>query len=279
MFTPEQRDRVHERLVAMAREDPRVVAAAVVGSRAGGGGDRWSDLDLTFGLAAGASVADVLSDWTRSIEREFGAVRLFDLPFLSSIYRVFLLPGSLQVNLSFTPGAEFGALGPKFALLFGETVERAHTMAPSGDDLLGLGVHHAVRARFCIERERPWQAEYWISGVRDQALALACLRRGLEPRHARGYDDLPGEITAPFHDTLVRSIDRAELVRALGSAIEALLRESAGLGDRRARVEGPLRELKSGVWGAEGATPRSSGSSMAAAAGRTPRARARPSGR
>jgi predicted nucleotidyltransferase len=252
VFSIEQRDRVHDRLVEMAREDPRVVAAAVVGSRARGAGDRWSDVDLTFGLAAGASLTDVLTDWTRSIEREFRAVHLFDLPFLSSMYRVFLLPGNLQFDLSFTPGAEFGALGPNFALLYGEAVERAPIPPPSAESLLGLGVHHAVRARFCIERGRPLQAEYWISGVRDQALALSCLRHGLAPGHARGYDDLPGEVTASFPGALVRSVDRAELSRALGGAVEILLRESAGLGDLGAKVEGQLRELVSGDWGSAG---------------------------
>jgi len=252
VFTIEQRERVHDRLVEMARQDPRVVAAAVVGSRASGGGDRWSDLDLTFGLAADASVADVLLDWTRSVEREFGAVRLFDLPFLSSLYRVFLLPGNLQVDLSFTPGAEFGALGPNFALLFGAAVERAHIPSPSAEYLLGLCVHHAVRARLCIERGRLWQAEYWISGVRDQALALACLRHGLEARNARGFDQLPAPVTAALGDALVRSIDRAELLRALASAIEGLLREAVADGDLGATVEGPLRELVSEDWGKDG---------------------------
>ena len=252
MFTVEERDRVHDRLVEMAREDPRVVAAAVVGSRAVGPGDRWSDLDLTFGLAEGASVGGVLSDWTRSIEREFGAVHLFDLPFLSSIYRVFLLPGNLQLDISFTPRADFGALGPNFRLLFGEAVERAQIAPLSAEHLLGLGVHHAVRARFCIERGRLWQAEYWISGARDQALAIACLRHGLKPREARGYDDLPGEITAPLQDALVRAIDRAELLRALGCAIDALLRESTGVADLRAKVERPLRELVSEDWATVG---------------------------
>jgi len=249
MFTIEQRERAHERLVAMAREDPRVVSAAVVGSRAVGPGDRWSDLDLTFGLAAGASIAEVLSDWTRAIEQEFAAVHLFDLPFLSSIYRVFLFPGNLQVDISFTPGAEFGAFGPRFTLLFGAAVERTHVPLPSAEYLLGFAAHHAVRARFCIERRRLWQAEYLISGVRDHALALACLRPGLDPRHARGADELPGEVAASFGDALVRSIDRAELLRALGRAIELLLRESAGAGELRAKVEGPLRELMSEGWG------------------------------
>jgi len=247
-FTVEQRDRVRDRLLEMARADERVVAAAMVGSLALDGGDLWSDLDLTFGLAQGAKAADVLGDWTRALEREFAAVHLFDLPFMSSLYRVFLFPGSLQVDLSFTPGAEFGALGPRFRLLYGTTVERAHIPSPSAPYLLGLGVHHAVRARFSIERGRPWQAEYWISGVRDQALSLACLRRGLAPASGRGYDDLPAEAMALFADALVRSMDRAELLRALGAAIAAMLRESGEVPGLASKVEAELRGLVSAHW-------------------------------
>jgi hypothetical protein len=247
-FTPEQRDRARAHLLAMARADARVVAGAVVGSQAGGGGDRWSDLDLTFGLAPGVTPAAILDEWTPRLEEELGAVHLFDLPFMTSLFRVFLLPGSLQLDLSFTPGSDFGAYGPKFELLFGEAVERPHVPVPSSAHLFGWGVHDAVRARFSIERGRPWQAEYLISGLRDQALALACRRRGLEPRHARGCDDLPAAVAATFEDALVRSLDRGELLRALGAAIEALLREAEEVGGRGPRLAAPLRDLTSPDW-------------------------------
>ena len=246
-FTVEERDRVRDRLVEMARADRRIVAAAMVGSLAQGG-DRWSDLDLTFGLAHGTETHDVLRDWTGDLEREFGAVSLFDVPFLSSIYRVFLFPGSLQVDLSFTPGAEFGPLGPKFKLLFGETVERAHIPAPAARELFGHGVHHAVRARICLERDRPWQAEYWIGEVRNQALALACLGKGLAPRYGRGYDDLPIATKAFFIDAFARSLEREELLRALGAAIEGLLLESEDVRDVASKVEAELRALGSSRW-------------------------------
>jgi hypothetical protein len=173
MFTVEERNRVCGRLLEMACSDPRIVAGAAVGSLATGGGDRWSDLDLTFGLANGTTVTELLADWTTELNRRFDAVHLFDVALMSTVYRVFLLPGGLQVDLSFTPGAGFGALGPSFALLFGRAVDRDHLPPPSARHLLGLGVHHALRARLCVERGRPWQAEYWISGVRDQALSLA----------------------------------------------------------------------------------------------------------
>lgn len=210
----------------MARQDHRVVAAAQVGSSAGGG-DRWSDLDLTFGIAEGADLADVMDDWTARLDEEHAADHLFDVSLLSTIYRVFLFPGNLQVDLSFTPASEFGALGPRFQLLFGDAVERALPSPPSVAQIFGLGAHHAVRARVCIERGSLWQAEYWTSGVRDQALTLACARHGLETSYGRGFDRLPPDVLERFEAALVRSLSRPELLRALRAAIEGLIAESS----------------------------------------------------
>jgi hypothetical protein len=227
----------------MAAADSRVVAAALVGGLADGDGDRWSDLDLTFAVADAVPVSDVLGDWSRELADEFGAAHLFDLPAGGAIYRVFLLPGCLQVDLSFAPASEFGARGPRFTLLFGNAVDLPQAPRASANELFGLGVHHAVRARFCIERGRWWQAEYWTSGVRDQGLALACRRRGLQVAHGRGFDELPLDVLESFDDTLVRSLEPAELCRALGSAVSGLLRESAEAGDLAASVEAQLRAL------------------------------------
>src|SRR5437667_12693211 len=83
MFTVEDRDRVRNRLVQMSRADPRLVARALIGSTAGGGGDRWSGLALTFGLADGAAIDDVLADSTAGVVNEFDAVHLFALPHVS----------------------------------------------------------------------------------------------------------------------------------------------------------------------------------------------------
>lgn len=80
--------------------------------------------------------------------------------------------GSLELDLSFAPASEFGAGGPKFRLLFGGAVDQA------------------LHARVCIERGGFWQAEYWISALRDHALHLAC-RRGPDGHYGRDFDELP----------------------------------------------------------------------------------------
>lgn len=229
VFSVGARDRLRDDLLALARTDVRVVAAAAVGGSADSNGDRWSDLDLSFAVAADATVEAVLADWTANLERVHGAARLFDLPVHTTIYRVYLLPGNLQVDLSFSPESDFGASGPRFTLLFGRAVEKAPPPDASPSDLFGLGAHHAVRARFCIERERPWQAEYWISGIRNEALALACLRHGVETKHGRGADRLPAETLSRARLALVGSPERSELLRAFQAALDFLLHEATGV--------------------------------------------------
>jgi hypothetical protein len=262
MFSIEDRDRVRDRVLNLASSDPRVVAGAVVGSLALHDGDRWSDLDLTFAVADDVPVRDVLRDWTRTLVDEFDVVELFDLAAGASIYRVFLLPGSLQFDLSFTPASAFGATGPKFRLLFGTAVEKPYTPAPSPRELFGYAVHHALRARFCIERGRVWQAEYWISSVRDYALTLACLRRDLPAHYGRGFDNLPADVRDAFHDALVRSLARDELLRTLRVALAGLLGEAAQvpeLAEMVTQVEPRLRELTLAAWDGETTTASESG--------------------
>jgi hypothetical protein len=171
---------------------------------------------------------------------------LFDLPSGPIIYRVFLLPGCLELDLSFTTASEFGPGGPKVRLLFGKAVERPDEPPTPAQELFGYAVHHTRHARAAIERGRYWQAEYWISAVRDHGLHLACRRRGLDGWFGRDFDRLPAEVVDPWNDALVRSLERDELHRALGSAVAALLRESAEAGEMAEKLEGQLRELASG---------------------------------
>jgi hypothetical protein len=248
VFSVEERDRARERVLALAAADPRVVAGAVVGSLAGGGGDRLSDLDLTFGVAEGVAPVAVLDDWETPLADELGAVPLFDLPAGATLYRVFLLPGALQVDLSCSPASEFGAGTPRWELLFGEEVERPQAQPPPAEELLGLGAHHALRARVCIERGRVWQAEHWLGALREEALALACRRHGLPTGHGRGLDDLPRGVLSPLAEARPRSLARDDLLRALAAGVDGLLREAGEARRHADRVEARLRELASPDW-------------------------------
>jgi hypothetical protein len=229
VFTVEQRNALCEHLLQLAEKDERVVAGGVVGSLAVDGGDRFSDLDLTFGIADLVPVAEVLDDWTRTLIGERDAVHLVDLERGPTTYRVFLLPDALQFDLSMTPAARFRPAGPRFRLLFGETAAGDDEVStpPVAHDLFGWGVIYALHARACIERGRVWQAEHYVGAVRDHALSLACLREGLPAVQARGYDDLSAETLARFEDAHVTALEPESLGVALAASVVALVREGA----------------------------------------------------
>ena len=71
----------------------------------------------------GATVDAVLDEWTRQLADEFEACPLVDLVSGATTYRVFLLPGELQIDVSATPAAQFRPGGPRFRLIFGETFD------------------------------------------------------------------------------------------------------------------------------------------------------------
>jgi hypothetical protein len=209
-----------------------------VGSFAVDAADRFSDLDLTFGIADDVQVTDALDDWTRTLTDELDVVQLAELDRGPTTYRVFLLPHALQLDLSMTPAAQFRPAGPRFRLLFGETaadLSEAPVPQVAGDlfiptpsvagPIFGWGVIYALHARACIERGRVWQAEHYVGAVRDHALALVCLRHGLPAVQARSYDDLSAETLARFADAHVGAVEPAALRAALAASVLALMWE------------------------------------------------------
>lgn len=180
--------------------------------------------------------------------REHAAVHHTDVWSRSTIYRVFLLQSTLQVDIAFAPAEEFGALGPTFQLLFGEAVEQPQRGAPSPVDVVGMAWLYALHARSSTARGRAWQAEYMISGVRDHVLTLMCLRYGVPHSQGRGLHLLPSDGTSAMEATLVRSLDVEELRRAFRASVDVLLVEVEYVdADLAVRLAGPLRGLTASV--------------------------------
>jgi predicted nucleotidyltransferase len=226
MFTPASRAALRDWLIGMARTDRRVTAAAVLGSGARGREDRWSDIDLALRLAHGEDAVAVADSWAVVLGRQVRPVAHLDLWARGGLYRVFLLPDTLQVDVSFWSADAFAAHGPAFRLVFGEANEPAHLAAPSARTALGMAWLYALHARSSIARGRAWQAVYMVNTVRDHVVQLACLRHGLPAVQGRGVDDLPAVETARLRATLPRSTDGAELRRAFAEVAAVLVAEA-----------------------------------------------------
>ena len=223
-FTVEQRTELKANLLELASRDRRLSGAAVTGSAAEGREDRWSDIDLAFGVADPTLVGAVLTDFSDFMYVQ-GALHHHDVRAGAWLYRVFFMPGGLQVDLAFVAQDQFRPLGPAFKLVFGDARSCQPLPDPEPMDIVGLAWLHALHARSCIFRGRLWQAEYMISAVRDHTFALACMRLGLPYAHGRGMDSLPKTITEPMLASMVETLNSEELWRAFDVVLRGFVSE------------------------------------------------------
>jgi predicted nucleotidyltransferase len=235
---------LREQLVAAARSDPRIEAAAIVGSAAAGREDSWSDIDLALRLAGDLTPGDVVGSWTELMYDDHGAVAHVDVWAEPALYRVFLIANSLQVDISFWPAGDFAQRGGAFRLIFGEANTPFPTPERLPEPLIGLAWLYGLHVRSSIARGRPLQALYMLNNMRDQVIALACLRSGVPVHEARGADDLPPEVRQSLDETLPAGVAAAELARAFTRLTDLLAAEAEAV-DRPAagRLRPVLAEL------------------------------------
>lgn len=207
MFTPEERAALRQELIAQAQADPRITGGAVTGSASEHREDDLSDIDLAFGVSPHANFGEVVADFTESMFAEHGAVHHLDVNAGSWLYRVFLLSNTLQVDLAFAPAQDFGAKAPTFKLVFGESQTLPPRASPSADSIIGMAWLYSLHVRSSLARGKLWQAEYMLSGMRDQVLALACLGSGLPTSEGRGFDQLPAEFLCRMESGLPTGLD------------------------------------------------------------------------
>jgi hypothetical protein len=86
-------------------------------------------------LAVCGEPGPVARRWTRWLCGELGALHHWDLPAPPRIIRVFLLPGWLEIDLTFAPEEEFGPRGPQWRTIFGQARPLEPFPAPDPDTL------------------------------------------------------------------------------------------------------------------------------------------------
>jgi predicted nucleotidyltransferase len=244
MFTAAARVAVREWLVDLARADDAVIAAAIMGSGADGREDQWSDIDLALRVAPGADLGAVAEAWTRRIRGHLAPASYVDVWAQAALYRVFVLPDTLQIDVSFWPDGDFAPYGPRFRLVFGAANEPVATPEPAVDDVVGMAWLHAIHVRSSLARGRTWQAVYFINAVREYVVQLGCRRLGLPTHEGRGVDGLPPEVTAALATTMPASVQPADLREAFGRLAGLLATEARHVDPVGAdRLDAVLAEL------------------------------------
>lgn len=208
LFTNEDRESLRTALITAAQHDGDICAAAHTGSYARGHIDRWSDIDIALSARVDSALLDVAARWTATMYKQHGAVAHHDVYRNGTLFRVFLLANTLQVDISFWRPESFGATGPAFQIIFGRGKSApAATAGQSHDDLIGMAWLYALHVRSSVNRGRFLQADYMLNGMRDHVGMLMTARRGLRADHGRGLDDLPGPLQQALRCTRPEHLD------------------------------------------------------------------------
>ena len=244
IFTSDEREWLRTELISAAQKDPNICGAAHTGSGASLKLDRWSDIDLALCLKPGASHERVTAEWTDLLYCKHGAVAHVDVMRGVTLFRVFLLENTLQVDVAFWRAEDFAATGPNFRLIFGDARPPQHALKPNAFLLIGMAWLYALHVRSSLARGRILQAEYMLSGMRNHVCELTALRCGVTPHQGRGLDDLPSlerDIAATY---IPRSLEPSELKRAFQSTMRGLVEELRHVdGGASIRLSGTLNEI------------------------------------
>jgi len=244
IFIPEEREQLRQELVAAAQSDPNLCGAAHTGSAASSRLDRWSDVDLALCIKSTASHDEVVAGWTDRLYQRHNAVTHVDVMHGATLFRVFLLKNTLQVDLAFWSAADFGAIGPNFQLIFGVANSPRPAPVPNVQTLIGMAWLYGLHVRSSLARGRRLQTEYMLGGMRNHVLELACVRCGVVAHQGRGLDDLPLPEREMAAACLPKSLDPSELQSAFRATMQALLKEVGQVDQElETRLAGPLNDM------------------------------------
>jgi predicted nucleotidyltransferase len=197
LYTPEDRDEVAKRILVLLREDERIEQAELSGSGTTGYVDRWSDVDIVVIAAEGVDHRKLADAWTARMYELLPVVHDFRVSFGEDHVRGLLLDNFLEVDLGFQASRE-----PREEGWTGLGVEP--------DREAGFAWHDVLHAVVAIRRGRPWRAHYYLGLLRWRTLSLA----GADMSEYKGVDDLRPELLEALTETLPRSLEAAELIRA-----------------------------------------------------------------
>jgi hypothetical protein len=225
IFTQEARERLRDELVSTAQNDPNLCGAAHTGSAASSHLDRWSDIDFALCLKPTAAYDQVVVEWTARLYQRHNAVAHVDVMRGPTLFRVFLLKNTLQVDIAFWRADDFGAIGPNFRLIFGVAKPHQPEAQSNPQALIGMAWLYALHVRSSLARERVLQVDYMLSGMRNHVFELTCMRCGVISKQGRGLDDLPAAERNAIAKCIPQSLDPAELKRAFHNTMEMLVCE------------------------------------------------------
>jgi predicted nucleotidyltransferase len=238
LFTSEARRKTLDLVVDALKEDQRIAGVLIVGSGAVGFDDDYSDIDLCV-VCPDDQTLSIYQDWRERFEKLLPIIGCSPVTYgpNSHLYAL-LLDGFLELDAGFISLGSLAAKRERWKVAFDRSGKIASIMTASWESRKPIdpereylprvsGIwHHVLHVGSALRRGQPWKALHYLETIRNRAIELAALRRGLDIGHFREADGLPEELLAELRKTMPTRVEDSEIIRALGCAIDCFFREA-----------------------------------------------------
>ncbi len=228
-----------DRIVRLARIDPRLCGSLLLGAAAQDPADECDRIHLCMIVYNDHAVPDVFADWQRrlcAILPVLSVESTADAPDRHTLS--LLLGGPVEIWLRFICASDLQAAGALWQVLFDRIGDldwrmkvlwvkktAARRVVPEYEQRMASIKHRMFLAQAALENGRLWQAIIDIGDIRKQVIDLHGLRTGEDAIADRDIDNMEPPFLATLAPTVCTALTRAEAARALQAVIECFLAE------------------------------------------------------
>lgn len=242
LFSPQEREKILNRLLSALKGDPRIAGVLVVGSGAVGFDDCYSDIDLSVVATKEKDVLPVYQEWRARIEKLLPVIHYCEVIYGPNDYLyAFLLDAFVELDAGFVCLANLLARRQRWKIAFDRSGKIEDIMRsswekkPKVDTKAGYlnridGIwHYIIYVPVALKRGQPWMALHYLEIIRNRTVELAGLRHRLETKNFRCVDQMPRGFLIELQKSLVSSLDYAAIMNALRVATTCFFHQARAL--------------------------------------------------
>jgi len=242
LFSPEDRDKILNRILTILQADNRIAGVLVVGSGAAGFEDIYSDIDLCVVMELEKDVLSAFQEWGARIREMFPVFNYVESIRGANVYLwILLLDNFLEIDICFLCSSDLSARRERWKIAFDRSGKLEGIMRSSWENRPEPDIQSAYIYRVnsicyyitwavvAVKRGLPWRALHELEQIRNQTVELRGLREGLETKHFRQVDKMSEEFLADIQQTLVLSTNAADIMDAVKVATKCFFREARSL--------------------------------------------------
>lgn len=243
IFTPEQRERILQKLLDALEDDPRLSSAIIVGSGSYGFKDDFSDIDITIVVRDEFDAALVYMDWLEKLYRLLPVKWHFKNSFGGNVFLYgLLLEHYLEIDISFQNMDFLIVRRPHWKIAFDRSEKVQGVLEKSLADMkspdifsrfkyiLGETWYYMLHSAFSLERGEFLRSRFFNGFIIDYGIEIAGFNQGLDTgtgSYLREAHKLAPETLNRVYESIETGLSKKQLYTALRLSTGFYLDEAA----------------------------------------------------